>query len=177
MSHKKVLFVVAHTGYQSVEYNEPKRILQQAGFVVVTASNKEGTATAKDGSTTAIAVTISHVSIQDYEGIIFIGGPGAMDALDNEESYELLREAFAQEKIIGAICVAPRILANAGILTSVAATGWDEDGQLKGIFNASDVHYTPAPVVVDQDIVTAQGPQAAQEFGKELLRLLTSKTT
>ena len=124
---KKVLMVIAHTGYQPIEYGTPKKTLEAAGYTVITASNKAGTATAKDGSTAAVNLILADVQMKDYDAIIFVGGSGAMDNLDSEESYELLREAFHEEKLIGAICVAPRILAHAGILTSVAATGWDGD--------------------------------------------------
>lgn len=175
MPQNKVLFVVAHTGYQPVEYSEPKRIIEAEGFRVFTASNKPGVATAKDGSKATVDVTLTNVQIADYDAIIFIGGPGALENLDSEESYELIREAFADEKIIGAICVAPRILARAGILTNIYATGWDEDGKLADVFKEFDVKLVREPLAVDSDIVTAQGPAAAHDFGIEIVRLLKSK--
>lgn len=172
MPQKKVVIVIAHTGYQPVEYAEPKRILAEAGYHITTASNKPGKATAKDGSSAVVDVTIDDLNIQDYAALLLIGGPGALDNLDTEQVYELVRLAFADEKIIGAICVVPRILAHAGILTQLRATGWDEDNQLTALFKEHDVHYVKEPVVVDEGIVTAQGPQAATDFGVEILALL-----
>ena len=48
MAHRKILMIIAHEGFQQVEYGIPKKTFEQAGFAVVTASNKPGIATAKD---------------------------------------------------------------------------------------------------------------------------------
>lgn len=126
MNRKKVLLIVAHDGYQPAEYAIPKKTLQNAGFDVVTASNKPGTATAKDKTTTPVDIVLGDVDIADYDGIFFIGGSGALDNLDHEISYDIINQAFRQEKILGAICISTRILAAAGVLTAHAATGWTE---------------------------------------------------
>ena len=75
----------------------------------------------------------------------------------------------------GAICVSPRILAKAGVLHGKRATGWDEDGKLKYVFEKRDVVYEYAPVVTDGRIVTADGPASAKEFGEAIAAVL-SKT-
>jgi protease I len=175
MAHKKVLFVVAHNGYHPVEYLIPKKTLEHAGFKVITASNVIGNATAKDKSTTIATEEIKDVDVMEYEAIVFIGGPGAMDNLDNQDSYTLINEAVGAEKLVCAICIAPRILANAGVLNLVSATGWDGDGQLQSIFDEYDVYYVKAPVVTDQGFITATGPEAAQDFADEILAQLKTK--
>ncbi|MFZ5953739.1 MAG: DJ-1/PfpI family protein [Candidatus Dependentiae bacterium] len=174
MNHKKVLLVIAYDGYQPVEYGIPKKTLQQAGFQVVTASNKAGIATAKDQSTTNVDITLEQVNVADYEGIFFVGGPGALDNLDHEASYDLINQAFRQEKIIGAICIATRILAASGVLTAHAATGWDGDDKLADIYREYEVYYLPDQKVVTQgNIITATGPEAAQDFADQIVRMLT----
>lgn len=44
MAHRKILMIIAHEGFQQVEYGIPKKTFEQAGFTVVTASNKPGMA-------------------------------------------------------------------------------------------------------------------------------------
>jgi len=172
MAAKTVLMVIAYIGYQPLEYTVPKKILEQQGFRVVTASNKAGTATAKDGSKATVDITVADANAADYAAIILVGGSGAMDNLDNKDTYELVQDAAEHDKLIGAICVAPRILAKAGVLANVAATGWDGDEKLNSIFDEYDAKRVQAPVVVDVGIITADGPPAAQEFGQEIARLL-----
>ncbi len=172
MTKPKILFIVAHEGYQPVEYGEPKKILEDAGFQVVTASNKPGDATDKDGGTTSVDITIDQVSAHDYEGIFFIGGPGSMEHLDGPESYRILKQSAEKHQPMGAICMATRILAKAGVLTRHRATGWNGDNELEKIYAEYDVKYLPEPVVVEENIITAVGPSAAKTFGQEILVLL-----
>lgn len=172
MQNQKVLFVVAHEGYQPTEYAEPKKILEDAGFTIITASNKPGSATDKDGGSTNVDIVLDEVDAKDYDGIFFIGGPGAMEHLDNKESYRIIKQAAEKHLPMGAICVAPRILAKAGALTRKRATGWDGDGELAQLYQDYDVIYLAEPVVVEENIVTATGPAAAKTFGQEIMAVL-----
>lgn len=172
MTRGKVLFIVAHDGYQQVEYNETKKILEEAGFTVVTASNLEGTATAKDGSTTPVNLTLDTVNVSNYDGIFFIGGPGTLEHLDTKESHDIIKRALNKHLPLGAICVATRILAKAGALTRKRATGWNGDNELEKFYEAYDVKYLPEPVVVEENIITATNPDAAKTFGQEIVALL-----
>lgn len=175
MAHRKVLMVIAFDGYQQIEYMLPKKTLEHAGFKVVTASNKLGMATAKDKSQTKVDVTVENAIAADYAAVILVGGPGTLDNLDNQITYQLLTEAADLGKLIGAICIATRILANASLLTEVAATGWDGDGELADIYDECGATYIKAPVVNDQGIITATDPSAAQDFADALLAELKNK--
>jgi len=169
---KKALLIIAHEGYQQVEYNVPKELLTSAGIVVETASNKPGTAVAKDGSKANVDMVLADVAVGQYDAIVFIGGPGAMDNLDNEDSYAIACHAVEDGIPLAAICIAPRILAKAHILTGKQATGWDGDGQLNDMFFTYGIEYVKKDVVVDGLIVTATGPHAAQEFSRHILMLI-----
>lgn len=172
MAEKKVVFVIAHEGFQVVEYSVPKKLLEQSGITVTTASDKTLPATANDGSMVEVDSTIVDIDVQKFDAIIFIGGPGAMDHLDNQASYDLINQGIQANKLIGAICIAPRILAKAGILNNKRATGWNGDNELGAFFKEYNVHYKNEDVVVDGTIVTAVGPNAAREFAEQLISLL-----
>jgi protease I len=169
---KKALLIVASKGYQPLEYAGPKKALEEAGFEVITGSDKIGEATAKDGSVTYAEVVIEGINISDYEGLFFIGGPGALMYLDNENSYKLLREWQKSGKPYGAICISPRILAKAGVLSGKRSTGWDDDGELAEIFSSNGVDYVRDDVVVDDKVVTASGPEMARQFGEKIVEVL-----
>jgi protease I len=173
MAHeKKVVFVVASEGYQPVEYNLPKKLLEQTGITVLTASNKLAPAIAKDGSTTLVDYLIKNIPVDTINGIFVVGGPGAMENLNIPDLHRVLKEAITKKKKVGAICIAPRILAQAGILSDKQATGWDEDNQLAGIFKKHNVHYKQQDVVRDGNILTATGPEAAREYGEQIISML-----
>lgn len=167
-----VLFIIAHEGFQPVEYATPKHILQDAGISVITASDKPGKATDKDGKTVPVDLTLDQVNINDYDGIFLIGGPGALEHLDNEKTYRIIKQASEKYMPLGAICISTRILAKAGGLTRKRATGWDGDNELKKLYEIYDVKYLPEPVVVEENVITAEGPSEAETFGTEILALL-----
>jgi putative intracellular protease/amidase len=176
MEETTVLLVVASEGFQHIEYGVTKQILQDAGFTVMTASDKSGIATAKNGSTTHVDITLDHIMVNNYAGIFFIGGPGALECLDNNTSYKILQEAFYQHKPLGAICIATRILAKSGVLRDKYATGWNEDGLLDALYAEYRVVYLPEEkVVVESNTITATDPSAAEQFGKKIVELLQAK--
>lgn len=167
-----IIMLIACEGYQPIEYAIPKKILEQAGFMVTTASNKPDMAVAADKTTAHVDLTLNNVIIDHFSAIVLVGGPGAMDHLDNPVVYSLIKTAVRAKKIIGAICISPRILAKAGILKGKRATGWDGDGQLASVLREYGAIYEHRPVVIDGSIITATGPNAAREFGTKLVERL-----
>lgn len=169
---KKLLLVIAYEGFQPVEYFAAKAVLEAGGQKIVTTSDGEGEAkAAHDGEPAKIDVSVADAKAIDYDGVFVVGGPGAMDHLDNENVYRLMREAAENDLLIGAICIATRILSHAGVLKGRKATGWDGDSELGGIIEAGGGEYVREPVVTDGKMVTATGPKAAEEWGKAILRL------
>lgn len=168
-----IVLIIASNGYQNIEFSVPKKILEQAGFMVTVASDRLGKAVAADGSTTQIDTTIDKVIVDQFGAIVFIGGPGAMEHLDNEKSYILIKQAHQAKKVIGAICISPRIIAKAGVLKNRRATGWDGDGNLAALYQNYGVVFENRPVVVDGLFITASGPSAAQEFGTKIVEKLS----
>jgi len=94
---------------------------------------------------------------------------GATEYWNNEIAHNLARAALEKNKIVAAICIAPVTLAKAGLLKGKKATVWSsEANQLKSL----GAIYTGKPVERDGLIVTANGPQAAEEFGETILAAL-----
>jgi len=76
---------------------------------------------------------------------------------------------YRHGKVIGAICIAPSILANAGILSGKYATCFhSEEENLK----KKGARVTGELVTQDSTLVTGRGPEAAQEFANKVLSLL-----
>lgn len=172
MHNKKIALVIAHEGYQQVEYGIPLEILASENIDVVTASDQSGTATAKDSSTTVVDLMVEQLNPMQLDGVFLIGGSGALECLNKHAVHTLLQQMMALKKPYGAICISPRILAEAGVLTGKKATGWDEDHKLAEIFAAHKVTYEHHPVVIDGNVVTATGPEAAQAFAQGILKVV-----
>jgi protease I len=174
---KKVVMIIAFRDFRDAEYFVPKEILEKAGIEVKTASNKMGTAIGADGGDTNVDLLVSQINISDFDAIIFVGGPGCLDALDNEDSYKVAKEAVSQNKVLASICISPVILAKAGVLKGKKATVWSspmDRGPVK-ILKENGAIYEDKSVVVDGKIITANGPGAAEEFARAIVKLLTEE--
>jgi protease I len=173
---KKAVMLIAFRDFRDEEYFVTKEILEKAGIEIKTASNKMGRAIGKFGGDTEVDLLVSQIKVSDFDAIIFVGGPGCLDALDNEESYRIAREAVSQNKVLAAICISPVILAKAGVLEGKRATCWtDPLGSQAKILKEKGAIFEEKPVVVDGKVVTANGPKAAEEFGKTIVELLTKE--
>ena len=170
MSLERVLIIIAFSGFQPIEFTKTKKELLNAGISVDIASDKFGEAVASDGTKVKVDMKLIDVCVDKYAGIFIIGGPGALEHLNNDETLRIMRAAESQSKLFGAICISPRILAEGGLLVGHEATGWDGDGKLGEIYKKFDVVYKKQPVVVDGNIITASGPDAAEEFGKTIVQ-------
>lgn len=169
-----ILLLIAQKGFQSKEYADTKLELEAAGHTVVTGSALKGVAVSHMGEEVAVDVALADVKAATYDAVFAIGGPGALASLDNEETARIFNEAKEGGILsYGAICIAPRILAKAGVLTGVHATGWDSDGKLESIFSNNEVAYVRSPVVADGRVVTADGPMSAKDFGRKINEVLS----
>jgi len=174
---KKAVMIVAFRNFRDAEYFLPKEILEKAGIEVKTASNKKGIAIGADGGDTEVDLLVSEIQVSDFDAIIFVGGPGALDNLDNEDSYRVAREAVEKNKILAAICISPVILAKAKVLEGKRATVWSSPLDKSGIkiLKENGAIFEDKNVVVDGKIITANGPDAAEDFGKKILEVLTKE--
>lgn len=164
---KKALLIIAPNKYQDLELNGTRTALEELCFTIVIASTEAGDCVGKFGGTEKATVALRNINVDDYDRIAFIGGPGAHDLIDDIYAKATAMLAVEHGIPLGAICIAPLILANAGLLQGKNATCWDKDGkQFAYLAKNGAIVDQFDPVVVDGLIVTANGPDAAEEFGK-----------
>ncbi|MBW3011981.1 DJ-1/PfpI family protein [Candidatus Woesearchaeota archaeon] len=172
MADKKAVMIVAPENFRDEECFEPKKVLEDAGVDVKIASKGVEVAKGKLGGTINVDLDISEVDVNDYDAVIFIGGPGSVIYQDDETALNIARDAVKQDKILAAICIAPVILAKAGVLEGKIATAWDDDKLQSKVLKEAGATFSEEPVVVDEKLITANGPAAAKEFGKEIVKAL-----
>ncbi|MEM3372707.1 MAG: DJ-1/PfpI family protein [Candidatus Anstonellales archaeon] len=178
--NKKVVMVIAFEGFRDEEYLVPKQILEQNNVQVITVSTKIGNARGKFGQIAFVDKTLEEINPKDYDAIIFVGGPGTPTIRSHPLSEKLAIKFYDLNKIVAAICWAPTILAQAGLLRGRKATCWiGYDPEFKMSTNiyleSKGAEFVDQPVVVDEKIVTANGPQSAHEFGNAILKLINAK--
>jgi protease I len=168
---KKVVFIVAFRDFNDEEYLIPKGILESAGFKIITASNKLGLAIGAYGQEADVNLLIEDLKVKDFEAVIFIGGSGASRYFDDPNAHRIALETVLEDKVLGAICIAPCILAKAGVLKNKRVTAWSSnmDKSFIEIVKKGGADYVPETVVADGKIITASGPAFARGFAKVVI--------
>jgi len=161
--------IIAPRNFRDEELFHTKEELESSGISVTIASTTTDTATGMLGGTAKPDMTINDVNVDDYDAIVFVGGTGSSIYFNNPKAHEIARSAIEKGKLVGAICIAPSTLANAGLLNGKKATSYpSEENNL--ISKGAD--YTGNPVEKDGNIITATGPSAAREFGRMIAKSL-----
>jgi protease I len=166
LAGRSILFIIAHRGYRDDELEMPRRILEEAGARVVLASSALSSASGTLGGEAYPDILYSAARVRDFDGLVFVGGSGATEYFPDRTAHRLAQEAVAQGKVLGAICYAGSILAEAGVLTGLKATA---SPSRRDHLLARGATWTGEEVTRDGRVVTAQGPEAAPAFGRTLV--------
>lgn len=169
LAGKSILMVIAPENFRDEELLEPKDVFENAGALVTIASKGTDSAKGSYGALVTVDLDIKEVNAEDYDAVVFIGGSGSSVYFEDETAQNLAKEAYEMGKVVGAICIAPSILANAGLLEGKRATSFpSEEKNLAG----HGAVYTGSSVEQDGRIITGNGPNAATEFGQKIAEAL-----
>ncbi len=166
---KKAVLITPSQNFQDEELFETARMLKESGVQTVIASTQVGTLTGMLGGMAQAGIKIDQINIDEFGALVFIGGSGAETLFDSPVAWQLARAAVGKEKVLGAICLAPVILARAGVLKDIPATCYPTYAeQLK----QAGATYTGNLVERQGNIITAKGPAAAAMFGRTVAQAL-----
>lgn len=174
---KSAIFIIAFQNFRDEEYFQPREVLEKSGFQITVVSTEKGIAQGIEGGEVKVDFTVDSVKAADFDAVIFVGGPGAIKHQDNKSFHRLAQEAMAQGKIVAAICIAPTILAKAGVLDGKRATVWSSalDRRPVQLLQEEGAIFENKPVVIDAKLITATGPQVAKEFGEAIVQVSKKK--
>jgi PfpI family intracellular protease len=169
LTGKKIVMIIAPDKFRDEELSKPKKHFTELGAEVTVASTKKTTCKGMLGAEVKPDTTISKVKAADYDVVIFVGGSGARTFFNDRKVQKIAKDAVKKKKVVGAICVAPSILANAGLLKDKEATAYKSE---KDNLEKRGAKFKEEDVVSDGKIVTANGPEASEEFAKEIVKKL-----
>jgi protein deglycase len=164
---KRVLCIL-EKGFEEIEAMTPVDLLRRAGVEVVMVGVSSSEVTGKSGIVIRADARLEDIDSNDFDVLFLPGGPAVMELRKNPPVLDLIRHYAEEGKIIAAICAAPLLLNDAGIL----------DGK---VFTA---HFSTEPelpsstgerVVEDGNIITSRGAGTAVDFGLSLISKLVSK--
>lgn len=146
-------------------------LLVRAGCEVLTASlSDERVITASRGLQLIAQTTLESVYQDSFDLVVLPGGlPGADHLQQDARLIQLLQSTAEQGRYVGAICAAPKVLVQAGLLNGKKATSFP------GVLNqnpAPKMQYLDQAIVEDGNIITSKGPGTAMDFALILIERL-----
>ena len=167
---KKVAFLATDM-VEQVELTEPWKALEQAGAEVELVSLKPGEIQGFNHYDKAdkfkVDRTVEEVSASDYDALVLPGGVGNPDTLRmDENAVEFVHEFFVQGKPVGAICHAPWMLIEAGVVRDRTLTSFPS---LQTDIRNAGGNRVDQEVVVEDGLVTSRWPDDLPEFNAKLI--------
>lgn len=166
----KILIAVAPEKFRDEELAVPVAAFRKAGIAFDIASTRRGACIGMMGAKTTATLTFEEIDPKQYGCLVIIGGSGSQTHLWNDDVLVQLAKYFHESrKIVAAICLAPVVLARAGILKGKKVTYFESPVSFREVKGGGAV-LVNKPVVIDGNIITANGPSASQEFADSIVK-------
>ena len=166
----KILVPLA-PGFEEMEAITVIDILRRAELNIVTAAISENPV--KGSHNIKITADTMLNENDKYNAIVLPGGmPGTNNLKDDKRIISLIKSINKSGGITAAICAAPIVLAEAGVLSGKKYTcypGFEDD--IKNAF------FQPESVVADGNIITSRGAGTAIPFALKLVEILAGKAS
>ncbi|MGO1462322.1 MAG: type 1 glutamine amidotransferase domain-containing protein [Marinobacter sp.] len=205
------------TGFWLEEFTAPYYVFQEAGADITVASPKGGKPPVDPNSEAEEALTdttrrfqadahakealastkkLGDVDMNDFDAVFYPGGHGPLwDLVNDDKSIALIKTAYEQDKVIGAVCHAPAVFRNVEIkpgqnlVGGREVTGFSNSEEeaagltdivpflLEDMLKENTATYTKgddwAPhIVVDNKLITGQNPASSEGAAKAVVQAL-----
>ena len=163
------VLVILADGFEEIEAVAPVDLLRRAEIEVITASlNENRHATGRSGITAHADTALSGVQGRLFDLLFLPGGAGVKNLRADPRVREVVLQHHAAGHWLAAICAAPTVLNDCGLLKGKRYTAhFSVATELPEILSNERV-------VTDGKLTTSRGAGTALEFGLHLVALLTS---
>ncbi len=148
-------------------------ILRRADIHVTTAGLDDKPVTGSRKTVFIPDTTLDKIMDKTFDLIVLPGGLPGSDYLNNDPRiHQLIQTAASAHRYIAAICAAPKVLANAGVLNHKTATSFPD---ILSDCGNNTINISSKAVVVDGHIITSKSAGTAMDFALTLVGLLQGK--
>ena len=163
-----MIYMFLADGFEEIEALATLDILRRADIQIKTVSVNGGSVCGAHNITVNADISLDDVDKSLLSGVILPGGmPGTTNLLKSKKVLDLVEYSYNSGFITCAICAAPMILGELGILDGRNATCYPGfEKYLKGAVVTQDL------VAVSQNIITARGAGATFLFGFKIVEMI-----
>ncbi|MFC4931894.1 type 1 glutamine amidotransferase domain-containing protein [Massilia sp. GCM10023247] len=174
--HGKRVAVLMTDGVEQVEYTGPRTFLEGQGAQVILISPKavgeavQGMNHDAMGDRFPVEMNIKDARPGDFDALVLPGGEkNPLELRKSEDSIAFIRDFYAEDKPIAAICHAPWVLIDAGIAESKNLTSWPE---IQDDMKQAGAEWVDQEVVIDEKLITSRKPDDIPAFNDALLKAM-----
>ena len=165
------IIVPISNGFEEIEAISIIDVCRRANIEVTIAAVEDLTTIGAHNIKIQADCKIEDISSDDFDMIVLPGGlPNAFTLADNEKVQSLLKEFKLKNKKIGAICAAPYALHKADVLNENFTCYPSFENKIK-----IDGYHKNDAIVIDNNVITSQGPATAMIFALEIVNILCSE--
>ena len=169
------ILIMATDGYEKSELFYPRAQLGDAGAKITIASPQLGEIKSWDvddwGEAVSTDISIDDVDIADYDALVLPGGQINPDKLRVEKSaVDLVRKFVDAKKPVAAICHAPWLLVEAGVIDGIKATSYKS---IRTDVENAGATWVDEKVVIDGNIITSRNPDDLEAFTSAIIDAVT----
>jgi len=174
--HGKRIAVLMTDGVEQVEYTGPRSFLEQQGAQVILISPKavgedvQGMNHDTPGDKFKVEMNIKDAVPGDFDALVLPGGEENPKLLRKDaDSVAFVRNFYAEDKPLAAICHGPWVLIDAGIAESKNLTSYPE---IQDDMRAAGAEWIDQEVVIDDKLITSRKPDDIPAFNEALMKAL-----
>ena len=160
--------IVLTNGFEDVEAIATIDVLRRSGIRIDTTSLDNKEIITQSNNTITVDYLLHELNLEDYTFLILPGGKAVFNILDKDKRIDnLIDNFYNNNKLICAICAAPRLIAKRGYFKNLNFTIFPGclDGEVLGnILNNG--------VVVEEKFITAKSMYYSIEFALEIINKL-----
>ena len=163
-----MIYMFIAEGFEEIEALCPLDLMRRAGLEVITVGIGGGEITGAHGITVRTDITDLDYPADAKPDMIFLPGgmPGTLNLASSDVVAKAISSAYDRNAYISAICAAPSILGDMGLLSGKSAVCYPGfEDRLTGAV------IPQCKVVLDGNILTAKGMGAAMEMGLKIVEL------
>jgi len=170
----KKIAILATDGFEQVELTEPRRMLEEAGATADVIAPKPGEIRGWKftdwGDMVKVNKTLDQVNVENYDALVLPGGVMNPDHLRMDPKAVAFVQKFVQSgKPVAAICHAPWMLVEAGVVKGMNVTSWPS---VKTDLKNAGGNWTDQQAVVDQNIITSRKPEDIPVFSQKIIEMV-----
>jgi protease I len=170
LNGKKVAILVAD-GFEQVEMTKPREALENAGaetkIVSLKSGQIQGMHHADKGEKFDVDLTLQNARPEEFDALMIPGGLMNPDQLrSTPEALDFVRHFFDEGKPVAAICHAPWVLIDAGVVRGRTLTSWPA---IKSDVRNAGGNWLNEEVVVDNGLVTSRKPDDIPAFNRKMI--------